>query len=119
MPSDSISAIDADGHVQEPPDAWDRLDAAFRPYAPRIAFDSQGRVRQFIGGELRPYIPVPETGWDIPAGGHDPKARLADMDDQGLQRSLLFPTTGLMFAGIGRTDIQVALCRAYNDWLYD
>jgi len=119
MMSDPIPAIDADGHVQEPPSAWERLDAEFRCYAPRIAFDSQGRVRQFIGGELKPHIPMPESGWDIPDGGHDPKARLADMDEQGILRSLLFPTIGLMFAGLERTDVQVALCRAYNDWLYD
>ena len=24
-----------------------------------------------------------------------------------------------MFAGLERTDVQVALCRAYNDWLHE
>jgi predicted TIM-barrel fold metal-dependent hydrolase len=119
MTTDSIRAIDADGHVQEPPDAWERLDPAFRSCAPRIVRDSHGRPRQFIGGEMKHYIPVPQGGWDIPDGGHDSKARLADMDLQGVQRSILFPTTGLMFGGLGQTDVQIALCRAYNDWLYD
>jgi predicted TIM-barrel fold metal-dependent hydrolase len=119
MSLDSIPAVDADGHVQEPPDAWERLDHVFRPYAPRIAFDTLGRPRQFIGGEMKHYIPVPEGGWDIPEGGHDPKKRLEDMDRQGVARSILFPTMGLMFGGLGSSEIQVALCRAYNDWLYE
>ena len=116
-----IPVIDADGHVQEPEEAWARyLAAEFRPFAPRTLRDDQGRVRQMVGGELKPYIPVPEGGtWDIPAGGHDPKRRLADMDRQGVARSVLFPTFGLMFAGLERTDVQTALCRAYNDWLHE
>lgn len=112
-----LPVVDADGHVQEPPEAWDRLDVRYRPLAPRHLIDDQGRYRQFVGGELRPYIPAPPDGWDIPAGGHDPKARLQDMDQQGIDRAILFPTLGLMFAGLERTDVQIALCRAYNDWL--
>ena len=49
-------------------DAWERLDPAFRAYAPRIAFDTQGRARQFIGGEMKHYIPVPEGGKGIAPG---------------------------------------------------
>jgi predicted TIM-barrel fold metal-dependent hydrolase len=116
-----LGAIDADGHVQEPPSAWERhLAPRFRPFAPRVLRDDQGRVRQMIGGELKPYIPVPASGdWEIPAGGHDPKRRLADMDGQGVEASVLFPTFGLMFAGLERSDVQTALCRAYNDWLHE
>ncbi len=115
-----ILAIDADGHVQEPAEAWERhLDAKWHPYAPRVVRDDQGRVRQVVGGEQKPCIPSPGGGdWEIPAGGHDPRQRLADMHRQGVERSLLFPTFGLFFAGLER-DIQVALCRAYNDWLHE
>jgi len=114
-------AIDADGHVQEPADAWERhLAPEWRPYAPRTVRDDQGRVRQVVGGELKPCVPSPGNGdWQIPSGGHDPKQRLADMDRQGVEHSLLFPTFGLFFAGLERTDVQVALCRAYNDWLHE
>jgi predicted TIM-barrel fold metal-dependent hydrolase len=116
-----ILAIDADGHVQEPADAWERhLAPEWRAYAPRTVRDDLGRVRQVVGAELKPCIPAPGSGdWDIPAGGHDPKQRLADMDRQGVERSLLFPTFGLFFAGLERADVQAALCRAYNDWLHE
>jgi predicted TIM-barrel fold metal-dependent hydrolase len=116
-----IPAIDADGHVQEPAEAWQRhLAAKWRPYAPRTERDDQGRVRQVVGGELKPCIPSPGgRDWESPSGGHDPLQRLADMDRQGVERSVLFPTFGLFFAGLERADVQVALCRAYNDWLHE
>jgi predicted TIM-barrel fold metal-dependent hydrolase len=116
-----IRAIDADGHVQEPADAWERhLAPEWRAYAPRTIRDDQGRVRQVVGGQLEPCIPAPGSGdWEIPSGGHDPVQRLADMDRQGVEKSLLFPTFGLFFAGLERADVQAALCRAYNDWLHE
>lgn len=114
-----FQTIDADGHVQEPTEAIaERLPAALRDAAPRQAIDSRGRIRQIVGGEWMPYIPVPDSGtWDIPQGGHDPKLRLADMDRQRIAKSVLFPTFGLTFAGLSRVDVQIALCRAYDDWL--
>jgi predicted TIM-barrel fold metal-dependent hydrolase len=41
------------------------------------------------------------------------------MDAEGIAISVLFPTTGLFFAGIEDLRVQGALCRAYNDWLRD
>ena len=47
--------IDADGHVQEPEEAWSKhLDARYRPFAPRTLRDDRGRIRQMVGGELKP-----------------------------------------------------------------
>ena len=111
--------IDADGHVMEPDDAWLRfLEPALHPMAPRRVQDSQGRMRHLVAGELKPPIPAPSAGWELPAGGHDPKARLEDMDAQGIGRSLLFPTTALYLFGMSDAAVQTALCRAYNDWLH-
>ena len=116
--SDGTALVDADGHVNEPTEAIaDRLPAELRWASPRGWIDDQGRPRQIVGGEMMPPIPMPETGWENPSGGHDPQQRLADMDGQGIARSVLFPTLGLAFAGVDETRVQVALCRAYNDWL--
>jgi predicted TIM-barrel fold metal-dependent hydrolase len=41
------------------------------------------------------------------------------MDAEGIAEAVLFPTTGLFFAGIGDAELETALCRAYNDWLFD
>jgi predicted TIM-barrel fold metal-dependent hydrolase len=113
-----IAVIDADGHVSEITEGIEAfLPPGMKPFAPRHWIDDQGRPRQIVGGEVMPPIPAPAQGWDIPAGGHDPKQRLHDMDRQRILRSVLFPTLGLAFAGIRDTRIQIALCRAYNDWL--
>lgn len=113
-----IRTIDADGHVQEQPEALARfLPPEYQCYAPRYYQDEQGHYRQAVGGQSLPYIPAPEGGWDIPDGGHDPKLRLADMDMQGVAQSVLFPTLGLTFAGLDDAAVQIVLCRAYNDWL--
>jgi len=111
--------IDADGHVMEPDEIWLRfLEPSLHPMAPRRVTDSQGRMRHLVGGQLEAPIPMPAAGWDLPAGGYDPKARLEHMDGQGIARSLLFPTTALYFAGVRDASVQAALCRAYNDWLH-
>ncbi|WP_420618389.1 amidohydrolase family protein [Candidatus Poriferisocius sp.] len=112
--------IDADGHISEPPELWEEFcDPDFLAFAPRRVLDSQGRPRTFVGGEMVPYIPFDSEAYDKerPKGGVDPHARLADMDSEGMDISVIFPTTGLMFGGIADAAVNNALCRAYNDWL--
>jgi predicted TIM-barrel fold metal-dependent hydrolase len=41
------------------------------------------------------------------------------MDRHGIQISVLYPSAGLHFASIPESDVAIALCRAYNDWLAD
>jgi predicted TIM-barrel fold metal-dependent hydrolase len=112
--------VDADGHVTEPPEMWEeRLAPEHRAFAPRLVRDERGQWRVLLDGELMPPIPTPKE-WAArfrPAGGMDPKARLVDMDAEGIERSVLFTTTGLFFGGIDDDEVQIALCRVYNDWL--
>jgi predicted TIM-barrel fold metal-dependent hydrolase len=115
-----VPVIDADGHVMEPPEAWEHhLDEKLRDAAPHPVTDARGQLCWSIAGEVRPAVPAPEGGWESQPGGYDPKARLEDMDRQGIDRSILFPTTGLYFAAIRDARVQTALCRAYNDWLHE
>jgi uncharacterized protein len=114
--------IDADGHVSEPAEMWEQyLPSGYEIYSPRRVRDQAGNPRNEVAGHLLPHIPqAPE--WlapGRPTGGFDPKARLADMDAEGIERSILFPTTGLFFAGVEDPEIEAVLCRAYNDWLAD
>lgn len=110
--------IDADGHVMEPtaPIA-EFLPDEMKALAPGYWLDEEGRFRQLVGGVLKPVVPAPPEGWQIPAGAFDVHARVADMDRAGISRSVLFPTLGLGFASLEADDVQIALCRAYNDWL--
>lgn len=115
--------VDADGHVQEPAEMWPKyLEKRYHLLAPCLVTDSQGKVRRQIAGSMMPHIAgakLNNAAQEGRAGGYDPRARLTDMDSEGIDIAVLFPSTGLFFAGIEQLDVQAALCRAYNDWVYD
>ena len=56
---------------------------------------------------------------DMRAGGYDPAARLAEMDHDGVDAEVLYPTPRLAQAVVATpdADFHLALVRAYNDWL--
>jgi uncharacterized protein len=114
--------IDADGHFTEPNSMWPQyLAKKYHPLAPRRVHDNRGRGRIMIGGRMLPYIPPPPISENAPArkGGYDPHARLADMDSEGIEAMITYPTTGLMFFGLDSLELTVALCQAFNNWAHD
>ena len=54
---------------------------------------------------------------DATPGGSDPVARLRDMDSEGIDQAVLYPTIGLYFSVLEDPAAAVALATAYNDWL--
>jgi predicted TIM-barrel fold metal-dependent hydrolase len=52
-------------------------------------------------------------------GGFDPRARLRDLDQEGIDAAVLYPTLGLLLGGAESPDLYIGLCRAYNRWLAD
>jgi predicted TIM-barrel fold metal-dependent hydrolase len=122
--------IDADGHVVEPADMWDRLlPDRYRSYAPRvlqhddhfqivcndrIGFRIAGRAESMAAPGQTPH----RIDQPVPVGGAvDPAARLVDMDTDGISTAALFPTFGLMIQGVTERGPALALCRAVNDWI--
>jgi predicted TIM-barrel fold metal-dependent hydrolase len=128
MPPDA-GVVDADGHVVEPRSAWASVPERYRP---RIEADSHGYEHVVVGEKEILAIPLGtmttpggrfseankfkslEEAWP---GGSDPVARLADMDAEGIDRAVLFPSIGLYFWALDDGDAAVAIARAYNDWL--
>jgi uncharacterized protein len=125
--------ISADSHVNEPPGTWvDRVPAALRDRAPCIERFEQGDA-WVIEGVADPINfgmnacaglePEQMKGWcrfdDIRAGGYDPAARLVEMDRDGVDAEVLYPTPRLSQAVLANTDrdYHVAMVRAYNDWI--
>ena len=51
------------------------------------------------------------------AGASDPAGRIEDLDLEGFERAVLFPTYGLMVQGVTDREAAAALCRAINEWL--
>src|SRR5258708_35814614 len=89
--------IDADGHVVEPLDLWDRhAPPRFRDAAPRVVIDEDGYARYRLEGRLTPRLPFMKVAGERPpfvppAGGTDPGARLADLARGGTSAAGLYP----------------------------
>lgn len=127
--SPATVVVDADGHVVEPESAWAGVEERYRPV---ITSDSAGYEHVVVGGKEILAVPLgtlatpgssfSETGSFKPlgeaqAGGSDPKLRLIDMDTEGIDQAVLFPSVGLYFWAIQDPKAAVVVARAYNDWL--
>ncbi len=116
-----IAVIDADSHVLEPVEIWRQyLEPEFRDQAPYFIKDEQGGEHLVTEGAVHDRIPYPEAGWTARRpGGFDPHERIKDMDLEGIEVQVLFPTQGLFIQAVKSAALAAALCRAYNNWLAD
>ena len=129
MPEQAIRVIDIDGHVREADDLWQHyLEPPFRIRAPRIDKVRNGQLLFLLEGK-RHHRKPDESPFriksdDSPVNEHrdlatDPHGRLKDMDRDGIERGMLFPSAALYLPSVEEEAYAVALCRAYNNWLYD
>src|SRR5215831_7604254 len=126
--------LDADAHVNEPPDLWQtRVPAHLKARAPKVLRTAEGDVWSFDDGKrLRPlgltataglsYVQFRPQGFryeDIRPGSFDPAARLADLDADGIYAQVIYPSVTLAGARTYADDreLQLACVRAYNEWL--
>ena len=134
MPStQEYRLISADTHVNEPGDLWTtRVPARVKDRVPRIERFPEGDG-WVIEGASDPInfgmnacaglAPEEMRAWsrfeDLRPGGYDPAARLAEMDHDGVDAEVLYPTPRLAQGVVGNreVDLHLALVRAYNDWL--
>src|SRR5215469_7259582 len=136
MAKNGFQLIDAEMHVMEPVDLWERyIDPEFAERAPRRLDERRWDIRTMVEGEVMAAMP----GGDWPAltdaeekalaeryaeeiaRNFDPESQLRAMDKEGLDLAVLFPTSGMYVTAFTRMDprFAAAACRAYNDWLYD
>ena len=141
-----LSVIDVDSHVYEPAAIWDEyVESAYRPLA-RAGFwhdvDGDGNAVTIVNGALAPELNrsriVRQAIWrpgsraaDIGAldptvfhelnpGAWDPLVRLSDMDELGIEQSIVFPTLFNEYLPmVQNPDVAAVLARAYNDWVFD
>jgi uncharacterized protein len=130
--------IDADGHVCEPVDLWERnLPPSMRERGLRVRFNADIGTQQVLvedgvgiplglaglgnagmrknqdyGSSLR----YPE---DLHPGGCDARARLATMDEEGIDIAVLYCGLGQALGGIRDAELAVACHRVWNDWMAD
>src|SRR6266705_2076306 len=133
----AYNVVDADGHILEPLDLWDRyIDPGFRDRRPRFVIDENGKERLGVEGKLlgnprgigslgsvgaRQGIVKPGTlkYAEGKKGGFDPHARIVDMDSEGIDAAFLYPSLGLFAGAVEDPGLAAGMCRAYNRWLAD
>jgi len=121
--------IDSDAHVNEPPDLWlERLPDKWKERAPQTVETEHGIVWSFDGGKEKwpfgltataglsyfQYRPMGPTYESIRPGSFDTKARLADLDADGIYAQVLYPSVTLKGAKVysDERDLQLACVRA-------
>ena len=123
--------IDGDGHICEPELVWtEYTQAKYRERVLQVRTEDgrshlciEGHVRRG-GGSAGPaeacipggMTPGRKLTWDdILPGSHDPKARLAVIDEEGIDRALMFPSIHLLWGDIRDPEVSAETCRAYNN----
>jgi predicted TIM-barrel fold metal-dependent hydrolase len=134
-------AVDADGHILEPPDLWETyLEPKYRDRALQLRVDDDGLEELWIGGapsrmsrrgfpstlgamgdpDLRAMQLDPERTYmdEAPFGSMDPSERLKLLDAEGIDAVVLYTTVGLLWeAELEDPELSQAYTRAYNRWI--
>src|ERR1043166_3625558 len=133
--------VDADGHILEPPDLWERyLEPKYRDRALRLVPDENGLEELEIGGarsrmsrkgmpstlgamgdpDLRGMQLDPGRTYvgEAPFGSMDPAERVVLLDAEGIDAAVLYTTIGLLWeAELDDAELSQAYTRAYNRWI--
>jgi len=91
--------VSADSHIMEPSDLWDKnltpsLKAKYPKFPPRSTIGEK-------------------------PGGYDPKARIGEMEVDGVTAEILYPTFGLRLFALEDAELQEACFQIANDWLIE
>jgi len=138
-----MKLISVDDHLIEHPKVWqDRLPAKYRETGPRIIEQPLGeglpdaqmwiyedRIYPYIGlnavagKKPEEYGLEPVRYDDMIPGCYDPKARVADMDIDGVEAMMCFPSfprfCGTVFLEAEDKELALACVQAYNDFVLD
>jgi predicted TIM-barrel fold metal-dependent hydrolase len=137
-----VLVVDADGHTMEPDDLWTaRMDAGrWGDWIPRKVVEDEIYETIYVGGVVRAggralldqmaaaVGLTPEAFHDLTRslrvdGGSDPDARIVDMDREGIDAAVLYPSSALFFGPDDPIDalrdvaFVLACQQAYNDWV--
>ncbi len=134
-------AVDADGHILEPKDLWERyLEPKYRDRALRFIRDDNN-LEQLVYDNKPSKMAAkgmpstlgamgctdlaklqfdPEQTYErnSPYGSTDPRQRLDLLDSEGIDAALIYTTVGLLWeAEVKDPELSQAYTRAYNRWV--
>jgi len=130
--------VDMDSHVMEPPDLWETyLEPQYRDRAICIRTRPDGTEelvvdnKVVLAGRLAALGGVDHQTDEIfrggrltymdgcPAASYDTRARVALLDEWGVDAGVVFPTIGILWDKEEDPDLAIAYARAYNRWQWD
>ena len=126
--------ISADTHIVEPPDLWtSRLGARFGDRVPRVVVEETMdrwycdglMIADFYGGGSQAGVRFTEPEKltrelrqeSVLPGAYIPNERVKDMDADGVEAEVIFPTVGLRLYRVPDSELVTAICGTYNDWI--
>ncbi len=112
--------ISTDAHVTEPIDLYaERVDRPFRDRAPKIVEQDGWRTLIAEGLDPRHLMSAGQLQTAV-VGGYDADSRVRDQARDGVSAEVVFPTFALQTTfSSDDPELQLQLCRAYNDWSID
>jgi uncharacterized protein len=130
--------VDMDSHVLEPPDLWENyLEPKFRDRAIRVRTGADGLEQLIVDhqvlmtGRLASLGGVDHQAHELfmqpnvrylegcPPASYDTAARIALLDEWGVDAGVVFPTIGILWDKPDDPELAMAYARAYNNWQWD
>lgn len=109
----------ADSHVREPNSLFmDGLPASLRPHAIRTVKEGDALITRTDNKVIftMRLAKNPDFGGTTRLGIHDLKGRLIDMEKDGIDAEIAFPSLGLWLYAIDDAEAELGQCELYNDW---
>ena len=117
----SYRVISSDNHVFEPEDLWSsRAESKFKGRVPRVESLESGDFWFCDGRKVIGVTGGARSGpraEEVRLGGYIPEEHVKDMDIDGVDVGIIYPTVGLMLYSGPDSDLLTFNCRAYNDWV--
>ena len=126
--------ISSDDHVFEPADLWvSRIEPGFRERAPHVVRTEDGNDWWYCDGyrlvgagagaqvgrrfEEPEKVSLSDKLENVRPGGYIPEEHVKDMDLEGVDGSIIYPTVGLFLYSVPDGHLLTSIFRTYNDWL--
>ena len=125
--------ISSDNHIFEPPDLWtERMAPKFKGRGPYMVREDDGDFWDCDGMRLSTSSAASQPAVrfeapqnlvksdvfeNVPRGAYIPEEHVKDMDTDGIDVGIVYPTVGLMLFRVPDSELLTDIFRAYNDWL--
>jgi predicted TIM-barrel fold metal-dependent hydrolase len=122
-------ANSGDSHFLEPVDLWSQiLPAKLAERMPRSEIDGDEEIVHVDGKSFRRQLPrvlTKKVDGDMtiadlsarPPGARDVRARLRDLDDEGIWAEVIYPSLGLWNPLVRDPELVRLACQAENEWI--